>query len=74
MFFVILKMQDAYIEINSVPTHLYTWGFNFEEELKDKNIDKLVLVITGKFIVNLTINYVYSLNSKAEKRNFMIHL
>lgn len=43
-------MQDSYIEINSVPTHVYTWGHHVNEELKNEKIDKLVLIITGRLI------------------------
>lgn len=40
-------MQDSFIEINSVPTHVYTWGYHVDEELKNEKIDKLILIITG---------------------------
>lgn len=42
-------MQDSYIEINSVLTHVYTWGHHVNEELKNEEIDKLILIITGNY-------------------------
>lgn len=38
-------MQDDYVVINSVPTHIFTWGKWITENSKDNR--ELVLVISG---------------------------
>lgn len=42
-------MQENFYEINSVPTKILTWGYRVDEEMP-ANVDKLVLIITGKLI------------------------
>lgn len=39
-------MQDGYVEINKVPTHIFTWGQWVEDEFKEEN-KEIVLIITG---------------------------
>jgi hypothetical protein len=39
-------MQDDYVMINSVPTHIFTWGKWLNEKFDNKNKD-LVFLITG---------------------------
>jgi len=37
-------MQEAYVNINSIPTHIFTWGRWIEETITEKEI---VICITG---------------------------
>lgn len=37
-------MQEAYVNINSIPTHIFTWGKWIEETLTEKEV---VICITG---------------------------
>lgn len=39
-------MQDGFVEINSVPTHIFTWGQWVEDKFDDKTKD-LVLIVSG---------------------------
>ena len=39
-------MQEGYITINNVPTHLFTYGKWVEEKFEDSEQD-IVLIITG---------------------------
>lgn len=39
-------MQDGYVNINSVPTHIFTWGKWIEHEFDEATKD-LVLIISG---------------------------
>lgn len=39
-------MREGFVEINSVPTHICTWGKWIEEELNEKTKD-LVLIVSG---------------------------
>lgn len=41
------KMQDGFVEINSVPTHIYTWGQWIEDKFDDQK-KEIVLIITGE--------------------------
>lgn len=41
-------MQDGFVEINSVPTHIYTWGQWIEDQFDEDRKKEIVLVITGK--------------------------
>lgn len=40
-------MQDNFIEINSIPTRIYSWGHSPTEKF-NSDIEELVLVITGE--------------------------
>lgn len=41
--------ERTFIEVNSIPTHIYSWGHRADLEITDKTISKLILVITGEF-------------------------
>jgi hypothetical protein len=40
-------MQDNFIEINSIPTRVFSWGHSPNEKF-EKDVEELVLVITGE--------------------------
>jgi hypothetical protein len=40
------RMQDDYVTVNSVPTHIFTFGKWIEEKFEEKQ-KEMVLVITG---------------------------
>ena len=39
-------MQEGYVEVNKVPTHIFTWGQWIEDKFDEKTKD-IVLMITG---------------------------
>lgn len=41
-----VKMQEGYITINKVPTHIFTWK-NWIDDKFDEKTKEMVLVITG---------------------------
>ena len=49
-------MQESFIEINTVPTRIITWGHPVNQ-LEHTQDDKLILVITGKLKLRLKIKY-----------------
>lgn len=49
-------MQDSFIEINSVPTRIITWGHHVNQ-LKDTQVDKLIVLITGIVKINILKNF-----------------
>lgn len=38
-------MQEAFVNINNIPTHVFTWGKWIEESFKDEK--EVVICITG---------------------------
>lgn len=43
----IVKMQEGYVTINKVPTHIYTWGKWIENDKFDEQTKEMVLIVTG---------------------------
>lgn len=43
----IVKMQEGYVTINKVPTHIYTWGKWIEDDKFDEKTKEMVLIVTG---------------------------
>lgn len=41
------KMQEGYVEVNKVPTHIYTWGQWVEDKFEDR-VKEIVVIITGQ--------------------------
>lgn len=39
-------MEEAFVDINSVPTHVMTWGQRVEDKF-DEKIEEIVLLIPG---------------------------
>lgn len=39
-------MKHGFVEVNTVPTHIYTWGQWIEDDF-DPKVKDLVLIITG---------------------------
>lgn len=42
----ILKMKEGYVEVNTVPTHIFTWGQWIEDDF-DEGTKEIVLMVTG---------------------------
>lgn len=49
------KMNEGFIEINSVPTHIFTFGQWIQDKF-DENTKELLLIISGKIISVTSIN------------------
>lgn len=46
-FSPLLRMQEGFVGINSVPTHVLTWGQWIEDKFEIKN-KEMILIITGE--------------------------
>lgn len=46
-------MRDGFVEINAVPTHIFTWGQWIEDKF-DERKKEMVLIITGESIVMIS--------------------